>query len=331
LFEFLLEEDCRPGELMPIEEDDRGSYILNSKDMCMMPVLDDYLRLGVDSLKVEGRNKSLYYVALVARTYRAAIDAWYADPESWNPKPYLDELRNVSNRGFTMAFHHGRLTNYAHNYEDTQSIGEWEFAGMITEVRDDAFVMQVKNRILAGDVLEFLPPDADAETSLLRIYEFEDALTGNMTEKVSGGPQTQIRIPFSLFDQEDIVSLKARIPVHTIVRKETPLTQKQWDRIRLDKTGMKIEMEGRVDADAVDRLYARQRGSLIESRAADTKETRFKTARLGIEGCCGRGCNGCMIFWNDPEFEKARTLLARKKQGEMFERDARKMALEDES
>lgn len=329
LFEFLLEEDQRPGELMPIEEDERGSYILNSKDMCMMPVLDDYLRIGVDSLKVEGRNKSLYYVALVARTYRAAIDAWYADPEGWDPKPYMDELRNVANRGYTMAFHHGRLSNYSHNYEDTQAIGEWEFAGMITEVREDAFILQVKNRIIAGDVLEFLPPDATAETVLLRIYEFEDADKGTLTEKVSGGPQTRVRIPFSLFDQEALESLKERIPPMTIVRKETPLTQKQWDRIRLDKTGMRIEMEGRVDADAVDRLYARQRAKLIESREAGQKDVKFKTARLGIEGCCGRGCNGCMIFWNDPEFEKARALMAKKKQGEMLERDARKMDMEE--
>ncbi|HHK75263.1 MAG TPA: peptidase U32, partial [Rhizobiales bacterium] len=74
LFEFLLEEGCRPGELMPIEEDARGSYILNSKDLCLMPRLDEYLAIGIDSLKVEGRGKSEYYAAIVARAYRMAID-----------------------------------------------------------------------------------------------------------------------------------------------------------------------------------------------------------------------------------------------------------------
>ena len=81
-----------------------GSYILNSKDLCIMPKLADYLRLGVDSLKVEGRGKSVYYVAAVARAYRAAIDAYYKDPENWSPDPYMDELLTVPSRGYSYAF-----------------------------------------------------------------------------------------------------------------------------------------------------------------------------------------------------------------------------------
>lgn len=87
LFEWVLEEGYRPGELMPIEEDARGSYILNSKDLCIMPKLEDYLKIGIDSLKVEGRGKSPYYVATVARAYRMAIDDWYADPEAGHSSP----------------------------------------------------------------------------------------------------------------------------------------------------------------------------------------------------------------------------------------------------
>ena len=84
---------------MKLEEDDRGSYILNAKDLCLMPKLDDYLALGVDSLKIEGRNKSEYYAAVTARAYRLAIDAWYADPENWSPDPYLREIYTLQNRG----------------------------------------------------------------------------------------------------------------------------------------------------------------------------------------------------------------------------------------
>lgn len=323
MFEFLLEEGCRPGDLMPIEEDERGSYILNSKDMCLMPVLDQYLKLGVDSLKVEGRNKSMYYVAAVARVYRAAIDAYYEDPENWSPNAYMRELATVANRGYTLAFHDGRLSNYGHNYEDTQSFGEWEFAGIISDVTDDAFIMKVKNRIIAGDVLEFLPPDCQVDTSLLRIYEFEHVKDGRVAEEVHAGPQPEVRIPFALFDQEDAESLKARFPVMTIVRKETPLTQKQWDRLKLDRAARRLELSDHSHDEMLDAFYAKRRDALVESREADNKDKTFKSARLGIEGCCGRGCNGCMIFWHAPEFEKARAAMARKKQGEMLDKNAR--------
>ncbi|MEC7963249.1 MAG: U32 family peptidase, partial [Pseudomonadota bacterium] len=160
MFEFLLEEGCRPGELMPIEEDGRGSYIMNSRDLCIMPKLDDYLKIGVDCLKVEGRGKSEYYCAIVARAYRMAIDAYYADPAGWDPKPYMAELETVGNRGYTLAFHEGRLTNHAHNYEHTAAIAQWEYAGVVVGLEADAFLIEVKNKLEAGDVLEFVSPIA---------------------------------------------------------------------------------------------------------------------------------------------------------------------------
>ena len=112
MFEFLLEEEMRPGEFMPFEEDVRGSYILNSKDLNLMPKLDEYLSLGIDSFKIEGRNKSIYYVAIAARAYRMAIDDWYKDPDNWSADKYLTELDTLSNRGYTIAFHEGRLKTF---------------------------------------------------------------------------------------------------------------------------------------------------------------------------------------------------------------------------
>ena len=115
MFEFLLEEERRPGEFLPIEEDDRGAYILNAKDLCLMPRLNDYLALGLDSLKVEGRNRSAYYVAVAARAYRMAIDDWQKDPTNWKPDAYMRELATIPNRGYSLAFHEGKLTHHAHN------------------------------------------------------------------------------------------------------------------------------------------------------------------------------------------------------------------------
>ncbi|WP_138379871.1 U32 family peptidase C-terminal domain-containing protein [Luteithermobacter gelatinilyticus] len=322
LFEFLLEEGAREGELLPIEEDERGSYILNSKDLNLMPKLDDYLRIGVDSLKVEGRNKSQYYVALVARAYRMAIDDWYEDPDNWSPEPYFAELETVQNRGYTLAFHNGRLTNYAHNYENTASLAEWEFAGLIDRVEDDSFVMEVKNRIEAGDVLELVSPTR-RETIFLRIYEFIDAKTGKVSDVVNAGMKPMIRLPFNWFDQEDPEVLRNDVPPMTIIRKERALTREQWDRLKLDREATKLEQGAGTESQ-----YRKKLDRLKESTDLRNMERRFKTPRLGVEGCCGRGCNGCLIFWQDPAYAKAREIMATKKQGEMLKKNARGRAID---
>lgn len=322
LFEFVLEEGGRPGEFMPIEEDWRGSYILNSKDMCLMPKLDDLLRIGVDSLKVEGRNKSPYYVATVARAYRRAIDAYYADPENWKPEPFMAELEGSTNRGFTIAFHEGRLQNYAHNYDHTKAMAPWEYAGMITETRQDGLILSVKNRIDAGDVMEFLPPDPTAEPVLLRLYDFElDGNTNEPVDYVVGSRNDKVFIPYSAFDREDPQSVKDRFPPFTIVRKESMLAEDEWRRIKLDKTAQQIEL----GAQNREGLYKKQVAKLQDAIGTENMEKRARTSRKGVEGCCGRGCNGCLMFWNDPEYAKARELLKARKSGEiqMLDRDMR--------
>lgn len=315
MFEFLLEEGCRPGELMPIEEDARGSYILNSKDLCIMPKLNEYLEIGVDSLKVEGRGKSEYYCAIVARAYRMAIDDYYADPENWDPKPYMRELEAVGNRGYTLAFHDGRLTNYAHNYEHTASLAQWEYAGVVTEVTEDAFLVEVKNKLVAGEVLEFVSPIA-RETVLLRVYDFENAANGKRTDVVQGSTKTVIRLPFTLFDHEDIDDLKARFPQYSVMRKERALTEEQWNRVRFDKLTQGLEITGKENPKA----YEKRRDALAKSIEEDGNERRFKTNRVGVEGCCGKGCNGCMIFWQDDQYARAREVLLKRKQGQQLSR-----------
>ena len=315
MFEFLLEEGCRPGEFMPIEEDGRGSYILNSRDLCILPKLDEYLKIGVDSLKVEGRGKSEYYAAIVARAYRMAIDDYYADPDDWDPKPYMRELEAVGNRGYTLAFHDGRLSNLAHDYEHTASLAQWEYAGVVTDVTEDAFHVLVKSKLTAGEVLEFVSPVA-RDTVLLRVYEFELVENGNRVAEVHGSTQPVIRLPFSLFDHEDLDDLKARFPAFTVLRKERPLTQEQWNRVRFDKLTLALDTSGKDNPKA----YARRRDALADSIAQDSNEKRFKTNRIGTEGCCGKGCNGCLIFWQGDEYVRAREQLQQRKQGEMLSR-----------
>jgi len=308
MFDFLMEEDIRPGELMTIEEDERGSYILNSKDLCLMPHLDEYLSLGIDSLKVEGRNKGSYYAGVVARTYRMAIDDWYADPENWNFEDYMDELLTVPNRGYSHAFHNGRLTHHAHNFENTRTVAEYEFAGVVTAVDDESVVVGVKNRILAGEVFEFICPGY-RDVIRLRLYEFISAKDGSVRDVVHPGQDFHIRIPLSAFDLEDVSTLQNRIPPMTLVRKEKILNQEEWDRLRLDKSAFDIEV-----GNGNDLIYLKMRDNLAQSAAEAPRPKR--TPRTGTEGCCGKGCNGCLIFAHDPLFEKAREDLAQKKMGE---------------
>lgn len=319
LFEFLLEEGVRPGEFMPIEEDLRGSYILNSKDMCLMPKLDQLLSIGVDSLKVEGRNKSAYYVATVTRAYRRAIDAWYRDPEGWDPAPFMAELEGATNRGFTIGFHEGRLKNHAHNYDHTKSTAPWEYAAIVSEVRPDGLVLNIRNRIDAGDVLEFLPPDPKTDSVLLRLYGFEIDGSDDVLEVVQGSLGHFVFVPWTAFDREDPERIRTAFPPMTIVRKESMLPEDDWRRIRLDRTAQKIELgePGREGA------YRRQVTELQQAISTEEIEKRARSSRKGVEGCCGRGCNGCLMFWNDPEYAKAREQLATRKHGELLEQDGR--------
>ncbi len=314
LFEFLLEEGFREGEFLPFEEGERGSYILNSRDLCLLPKIGDYLSIGIDSLKIEGRGRSAYYAAIVARTYRMAIDDWYHDPENFNPDTYMDELNKIPNRGYTLAFHDGRLSNYAHSYQDTRNVGDWQWSGQIHEVQDDAYIVFVKNRMIKGDVLEFIPPRS-RHTMFLRIYEFIDAKTGEKLEQVHAGQQRYIRIPFAWFDHEELEFVKAAMPPYSIIRTDVAMTDRNWQRLKLDRIAYKTERG--ITSDFV---YQKQSQKLKQALLEDESQQQAykKEPRQGIQGCCGRGCNGCQIFWHDPKFEAARKLMAEKKQGEML-------------
>ena len=313
LFEFFIEEEERPGELLPLEEDERGSYILNSKDLCIMPRLNNYLAAGVDSLKIEGRNRSAYYVATTAQAYRKAIDAWYKDPENWNPDPYMRELETISNRGYTLAFHDGSLTHHAHNYEDTHTLAAWEFAGIIRETSEDAFFLDVKNRIQHGDVLEFIS-HVDRPPMRLRIYEFDDVHNNKKnTKEIHAGQKPLLKIPFAWFHEEDQSRLKQDFPAFTVVRKKHVLSDEQEVRLKMDSASQKVEL-----AQEKEEKYIRERDAFktVHNAAPLAKEPR--SPQLGAEGCCGRGCNGCLHFWHDERYEKARKLLSQKKQGELL-------------
>jgi putative protease len=303
-FSFFLEEEFRPGELYPIEEDENGSYILNSRDLNLMPRLSDYLKLGIDSLKVEGRNKSEYYGAVVARAYRAAIDAYYQDPEHFDPSPYVAELSTIPSRGYTLGFHSGRLENTGHNFDHGGSLSAFEYGGLVREWQGDDVIVEVKNRLLPGDVLEFLTA-AGLGVLRPRVYEFANAYTGKTTDKITAGEQRAIRIPLSAFHAESKLDLKELLPPLTVVRKAKPLTVEQELQLEQNNKTQGAEL-GLVKAE--DLLRSRDE----RERVLKSMKGR-KPPKLGAEGCCGLGCNGCLPFWNDEKYTRARAMLGEKK------------------
>ena len=224
-FEFLLEEDFRPGEYYEVVEDEHGGYLLNSKDMCLLPRLPDLLGIGMDSLKVEGRNKTEYYAAVVARAYRQAIDDWYKDSQSWNFEKYMPDLNTLQNRGYCLGFHDGTLTNISQNYEYTRTLGDWLFAGSIVEWQGEDIIFDING----GEFIEFLLPGT-LDNLRLTLTEFKDAETGEITPRVSAGQNKKIRIPASAFGRP-AEEVKKLLPQYVVARKPAALNPE--DKMRL--------------------------------------------------------------------------------------------------
>jgi putative protease len=319
LFDFFLEEEIRPGELMPFEEDVHGSYILNSKDLCLLPKLDEYIKIGLDSFKVEGRNKTEFYAGSVARVYRAAIDDYIANPNGWSADDYMDEINSVANRGYSLAFHDGRLTNLAHDYESTGSTSFYEYAAKVHAWDGDDMIVEGKNRLDAGDVLEFLSPHM-REPILLRIYEFKKVKQTNegyndheTSDKLHAGQKPLFKIPASAFHLYNKEKIKELLPVMSLIRKE---------KMNIESEKLKVEsrqLSHQLEAGNVgEKKYETKRAKYFAALEVGDDKIAPRTPRVGTDGCCGKGCNGCLIFWHDDKYAKAREILKTKKIGEML-------------
>ena len=186
---YLLEEAGRPGQLLPIMEDEHGTYIMNSKDLRAVEHVERLVKIGVDSLKIEGRTKSLYYVARTAQTYRRAIDDAVAG-KAFNPE-LITELEGLANRGFTSGFLERRPSQDYQNYETGQSdIGHSHFVGEVRGVSDGWAEVEVKNKFLVGDQIEVIHPSGNHIVTLKQMRNLEgEAIT------VAPGSPLQVRIP----------------------------------------------------------------------------------------------------------------------------------------
>lgn len=156
---YALTEETRPGEFFPMEEDARGTYILNSRDLCLVEHLPALIEAGVDSLKIEGRMKSLYYVAAVTRVYRAALDRYRNDPAGYRFDPaWLEELEKISHRPYGCGFLFGGNDPLVHR-TDSRYRRSHDFVAVVREVRRDGFgLVEGRNRFFPGEPLELVGP-----------------------------------------------------------------------------------------------------------------------------------------------------------------------------
>ena len=173
-----VEEKNNPGNLMPVEGDDKGTYIFSSKDLCLIKEIPDIVEIGVDSLKIEGRLKTEYYLASVINTYRNAIDDYIKDPKGYDYTKYMNELEKVKTRSLTTFYFNDRNNKDFQEYEGKQYNPNYEFGGKVISYNEDKCVVEVKNKLTLGDTLEILIPGQ------LEPYRFNiDALWDSETEE----------------------------------------------------------------------------------------------------------------------------------------------------
>ncbi len=168
-------EETRPGEYFPVYENERGTYIFNSKDLCMIEHIPEMIEAGIDSFKIEGRMKTALYVATVARTYRKAIDDYLESPEKYraNMEWYKEEIGKCTYREFTTGFYFGKPTAETQIYDSNTYVKNYTYLGTVEEVREDScFRIEQKNKFTVGETVEVMKPDGrNLEVTVKAIYD----------------------------------------------------------------------------------------------------------------------------------------------------------------
>lgn len=208
-WKYSLVEETRPGEYMPVYEGERGTYIFNSKDLCMIEYIPELVEAGIDSFKIEGRMKTALYVATVARTYRKAIDDFQKDPKLYreNMEWYKAEIGKCTYREFTTGFYFGKPTEDAQIYDSNTYVKNYTYLGTVEETDGNgAFRMEQKNKFSVGETVEVMKPDGRNLTAVVREIRDEE-----------GNPQESTPHP----KQQLWVDLGMDVEVYDILRKKT--------------------------------------------------------------------------------------------------------------
>lgn len=206
-YQYALMEEKRPGEYFPIEEDEQGTYILNSRDMCMIDHLRDLTEAGLSSLKIEGRAKSAYYAAIVTGAYRHGLDAVAAGEEI--DSVWRDEVEHVSHRPYSTGFYYGPPGQY---YANSRYVREWQVVALVTKCDAEGnATLSLRNKFRSGDTVELVGPD-------LRPF----AMTVGQMQDETGAVLEEPRTPQMIFHMK----LPKAVPPYTLVRHAVELSAK---------------------------------------------------------------------------------------------------------
>lgn len=205
---YTLVEEKRPGQYFPVLEDARGTYVFNSKDLCMLPHLPDLLRAGINSCKIEGRMKSVHYVATVVKTYREAIDSCLADPEKFTLKEqWVTEMGKVSHRPYTTGFYYNKTSEEDQIYGANSYLHDSAFVGVVLQYSPEQgrALVEQRNHLRVGEMLEIMRPDRLENTS-----QKIEALYDEWGEPIAAAPHPQ---------QKFWLPMKEAVPPFTILRR----------------------------------------------------------------------------------------------------------------
>ncbi len=198
-YKLYAEEKNNPGELMPIETSEYGTSIFSSKDLCLINELPEIIQMGIDSLKIEGRLKTEYYIASVVNCYRNAIDEYQKNPQNYDATTYLKELEKVKTRGLTTFYFNDRNNKDIQEYGGRQYNENYEFGGKVIKYNEEKSIIEIKNKLQVGDTLEIIIPNK------ITPYEFKieklwnDETDEEISEVSPGvkGQKVKMKLPIS--------------------------------------------------------------------------------------------------------------------------------------
>ena len=178
-WKYAVVEEKRPGQYMPVYENERGTYIFNSKDLCMIEHIPEMIEAGIDSFKIEGRMKTALYVATVARTYSLAIDDYLKDPKLYEEHMlwYLDQISNCTYRQFTTGFYFGKPDETSQIYDSNTYVREYTYLGIIGKESDGRYRIEQRNKFSVGETIEIMKPDGQNIETVVRAIINEDGET----------------------------------------------------------------------------------------------------------------------------------------------------------
>lgn len=191
------EERNNPGQYMPIEMDEHGTSIFSSKDLCLIKEIPEIIDMGVDSLKIEGRLKTEYYLASVINAYRNAIDDYKKEPENYDYTKYLKELEKVKTRGLTTFYFNDRKNKDIQEYGGRQYNENYEFGGKVIETQNDIAIIEIKNKLSVGDTMEIIVPNKiePIEFKIENLYDIETNEAINSISPGVKGQKVKMKLP----------------------------------------------------------------------------------------------------------------------------------------